>query len=377
MATQLLLIEDDPQIRENMAELLTLKGYAIETASDGQEGIMQAMLRRPDLILCDVMMPQLNGYQVLEMIRANQSLATVPFIFLTAKADTTDLRLGMNSGADDYLTKPFTSSDLVAAIESRLRQEKRRVTDVQEQVEKHWNQLSQVSTHEYNTPLTGIIGFAHLLKDYYESFDKAQTQSMLGMIIACCRRLKRTIDNNQLANKLLQTPASSNPLFTEGSSSLSAEVVNQILTAIGERNDQAIDAQTDIVNAHLHISGGNLRKVLEELLDNALKFSSPTSSIRITGRPTKEHYQLTITNQGRGFTAENIANIAPYTQFDRTLYEQQGTGLGLFISKRLVELNNGHLSISSQVDGPTTVTVDLLTIVHEAAETGVVRSLAA
>lgn len=373
MATQLLLIEDDLQIRENMAELLSLKGYAIETASDGQEGVMRAMLNRPDLILCDVMMPHLNGYQVLEVIRANHSLATVPFIFLTAKTDHTDLRLGMNLGADDYLTKPFTSSNLLAAIESRLRQEKRRVADVQEQVEKHWSQLSQVSTHEYNTPLTGIIGFAHLLKDYYESFDKAQTQSMLDMIIACCRRLKRTIDNNQLVNKLLQPSASSNPLFTEGSSSLSDEVVDQILTGIGERNDQVIDAQTNVVNAHLHISGENLRKVLEELLDNALKFSSPTSSIRITGQPTDGTYQLAITNQGRGFTAENIANIAPYTQFDRTLYEQQGTGLGLFISKKLVELNNGHLSISSQADELTTVTIDLLVVAHDVTETELTR----
>lgn len=122
MPTQLLLIEDDLQIRNNLTELLTLQGYEVEAASNGHEGLERAQSNRPDLILCDVMMPQIDGYQVLEAIRIDRSLSAIPFIFLTAKADSTDVRLGMNLGADDYLTKPFTSDDLISAIESRLKQ---------------------------------------------------------------------------------------------------------------------------------------------------------------------------------------------------------------------------------------------------------------
>jgi two-component system OmpR family response regulator len=122
MATKILLIEDDLQIRQNLAELLTLKGYCVADRPNGREGIDHALVFKPDLILCDVVMPELNGYQVLEAIRSEHpSLASVPFIFLTAKADKSDFRLGMNLGADDYLTKPFTSADLIAAIESRLK----------------------------------------------------------------------------------------------------------------------------------------------------------------------------------------------------------------------------------------------------------------
>ena len=343
-----------------MAELLTLKGYTVETASDGREGIAQAMLNRPDLILCDVMMPHVDGYQVLEAIRTNRSLATVPFIFLTAKADRTDLRRGMNLGADDYLTKPFTSSDLLAAIECRLGQEQRRAAAIQAQVEKHWNQLTKVSAHEYNTPLTGIMGFAHLLMDYDESFDKTQVQSMLGMIITSCWRLKRTLDNTQLTQDLLRTTPAVAPSVATGSSFLSAEVVKTILVDTASRYERVIADRADVVDAHLYIGEKHLHKVLEELIDNALKFSPVTSSIRIKGRQTAGTYQLTITNQGRGMTPENVASIAPYTQFDRSIHEQQGTGVGLFIAKSLVELANGRLSISSQVNGPTTVTVDLL-----------------
>ncbi len=121
MGIKLLLIEDQPILRENTAELIRQHGYQVATAGDGRDGIAQAVLTPPDLIICDIMMPNLNGYQVLEIVRATPVLVRTPFIFLTAKADHADLRQGMNLGADDYLTKPFTSRDLLTAIESRLR----------------------------------------------------------------------------------------------------------------------------------------------------------------------------------------------------------------------------------------------------------------
>lgn len=357
MATQLLLIEDELQLQENIAELLTLNGYIVDTASDGQEGVLHAMMRRPDLIICDVMMPKLNGYQVLELVRTNRSLATVPFIFLTAKAETTDLRQGMNLGADDYLTKPFLMHELLTAIESRLEQEKRRATAVRIQLEEHLKQLGKMSTHEYNTPLTGIMGFAHLLNDFYENFDKAETQSMMALIIASCQRLKRTLDNSLLTSRLLT--GEPQPPLSERLTSISTQVVNQILTTIKRQYERTIEDQLEVVSAGLGISEEHLHKILEELIDNALKFSTVTSSLIVIGRQTTTTYRLSITNQGRGLTAEQIASIGPYTQFDRERYEQQGTGLGLFIVKKLAELNEGSVSITSQVDGLTTVTVDL------------------
>lgn len=131
MPPKILFIEDEGTLRENVAELLNLKGYQVVTASDGQQGISLALLEKPDLIICDIMMPCQNGYQVLNAIRQNQSLASTPFIFLTAKAQFNDLRQGMNLGADDYLSKPFISSDLLASIESRIVRETYRVPTLQ------------------------------------------------------------------------------------------------------------------------------------------------------------------------------------------------------------------------------------------------------
>ncbi|GAB3958428.1 hypothetical protein GCM10028805_52740 [Spirosoma harenae] len=123
MTAQILLIEDDVQMRENVEELLTLEGFQVETATNGREGICQALLHTPDLILCDIMMPEVSGYQVLEVVRSNRLISKVPFIFLTAKSDPTDLRRGMELGADDYLTKPFTFQNLLTTIESQLKPE--------------------------------------------------------------------------------------------------------------------------------------------------------------------------------------------------------------------------------------------------------------
>ncbi|GAB3958419.1 hypothetical protein GCM10028805_52720 [Spirosoma harenae] len=121
MLKQILIIEDVAQIRENIAEQLILNGYDVRKAKDGVTGLNQAKQWLPDLILCDIMMENMNGYQVLEGIRANPETAHIPFIFLTAKADMVHLREGMELGADDYVTKPFLLRDLLNAIESRLR----------------------------------------------------------------------------------------------------------------------------------------------------------------------------------------------------------------------------------------------------------------
>ena len=118
---KILLIEDNPEIRENTAEILELDGYKVFTAENGKIGVDLALNESPDLIICDIMMPVLDGYGVLHLLSKHSKTADVPFIFLTAKAERTDFRKGMEMGADDYITKPFDDVELLSAIESRLR----------------------------------------------------------------------------------------------------------------------------------------------------------------------------------------------------------------------------------------------------------------
>lgn len=117
----ILLIEDNEEIRENMGEILELSNYKVLTAADGKEGVAQAIQHKPDLIICDIMMPVLDGYGVIHMLQKNEDTQNIPFIFLTAKAERSEIRKGMELGADDYITKPFNGTELLNAVETRLR----------------------------------------------------------------------------------------------------------------------------------------------------------------------------------------------------------------------------------------------------------------
>ena len=118
---KILIIEDNSDIRENAVELLTLSGYEVIEAGDGREGAKLALQELPDLILCDIMMPVIDGYGVLNILSKHRETYNIPFIFLTAKAEKSDMRKGMTLGADDYITKPFDETDLLTAIENRLK----------------------------------------------------------------------------------------------------------------------------------------------------------------------------------------------------------------------------------------------------------------
>ena len=136
MKKRLLIIEDQAPMRRNIALMLELEGYEVFTAENGRIGLEQARLHRPDLVMCDVMMPEMDGYSVVQSLRSDPDLAATPFIFLTAKSDRGDVRVGMNFGADDYLTKPVVRDDLLAAVQVRL-----------SRAETHERQLQAASAH--------------------------------------------------------------------------------------------------------------------------------------------------------------------------------------------------------------------------------------
>jgi len=155
MSKTILIIEDNLEIREGTAEILSLTGeYEVLTAMDGKEGVDMAFRHLPDLILCDIMMPELDGYGVLYMLSKNESTADIPFIFLTAKTERADVRKAMEMGADDYLTKPFDDIELLNAIESRFRKRERRVLQT---AEESTGLTLQLSEEEQDYLLQGLV----------------------------------------------------------------------------------------------------------------------------------------------------------------------------------------------------------------------------
>ena len=146
---KILLIEDNKEMRENTAEILELASYKVITATNGKAGVDAAIKENPDLIICDIMMPDLDGYGVLYLLSKNSQTAGIPFIFLTAKAEKTDMRKGMSMGADDYLTKPFEEMELLNAIETRLKK-------------------SEIFKKEFNRNIEGLNEFLNSAKGLEE-----------------------------------------------------------------------------------------------------------------------------------------------------------------------------------------------------------------
>ena len=160
----LLIIEDEEPIRVTLTDRLTLEGFRVQTAATGEDGLRQVQQQPPDFILCDIMMPGLDGYGVLRALQANEQTAAIPFIFLTAKADPVQVRAGMGLGADDYLCKPVAKADLLAAIRTRLRKQEQQHQRLAHEVETARLDVVHKLPHELLTPLSGILSIGQLME---------------------------------------------------------------------------------------------------------------------------------------------------------------------------------------------------------------------
>ncbi|MBD2464181.1 response regulator [Oscillatoria sp. FACHB-1407] len=359
--TKILVIEDQESLREEIIELLGLEQFQVIGAADGRTGLELAQSKHPDLILCDVTMPELDGHEVLSALRQNSLTATIPFIFLTARTDKTDLRQGMQLGADDYLTKPFTRTELLAAIAAQLRKQEAIIRKTQQTIDTLRNNITLSLPHELHTPLSAIISLSELLIEDCDKQPVSETREMLEMIRGSAEQLYGLTQNFLLQAELELIATDSNRI-----AALRRSKTNHLIRAIAEtaesiaqQADRIADLQIHLQDASVAIAEKHLQKIAQEIVDNAFKFSRPGSVVTITTDLKADEFWLVICDRGRGMTPEQVANVGTYMQFERFLHEQQGSGLGLALTKRLAELYGGSLLIESVPNQQTTVRVQL------------------
>lgn len=358
---KILIIEDEPSVRANILDLLSAEEFNAVAADNGATGVQLALSHRPDLIICDVMMPQLDGHGVLQALRQNPVTATIPFIFLTAKVDRSDLREGMSLGADDYVTKPFRPRELLQAINTRLAKKAAIEKQQAQKLNELRSSITQSLPHELRTPLNGIIGCSEFLIAEYETLEPSEVQEMLSDIRTSGQRLYRLIQNFLLYAELELIVTDSEKvksLQTHHTSSVKTLIASQASLQARQSNREA-DLHLELQDANVQISTNYLNKLVEELTQNAFKFSSAGTLVTVTSTLSNNTFTLAVSDKGRGMTAEQIAQVGAYRQFERKLYEQQGSGLGLTIAKCLSELHAGTLTIESIPDEQTTVLVTL------------------
>jgi CheY-like chemotaxis protein len=359
--TTVLVVDDQFSARQLVSEILQSIGFQVIEATNGEAALWQAHKHQPDLILCDVEMPDLSGYEVLKALRKNASTATIPFIFLTAKADKRDQRQGMELGADDYLTKPFTAEELIGALKARLAKQNTLKTRSSPVLEQLHQGLTSTLPHELRTPLHGIIGLAQLLSMGPAVQNPAEVVEMASQILKSAERLERMIENLLLYGQLTtQSPQHEYLERLQQPQRLSVrEQVASVAQQGAQRHKRLRDLQLDLQDLEIDYSTFALQKICEELIDNAFKFSQPGTPVQVATHGSAAMLVIEVTNVGRGMTDSQIARIGPYQQFDRNLYEQQGLGLGLMLVRTLAELTSGRLEIHSVPDQHMTVAVSL------------------
>src|SRR6185436_7776865 len=229
----------------------------------------------PDLILCDINMPNLDGYETLKAMREDEATGFIPFIFLSGATHRITIRKGMELGADDYLTKPFSPKELMAAVNARLEKQ----AELQRLSDRKLNELRGNLTlalpHELRTPLNGIMGLAHLMMEDYSNMPPEEVLESSRFIYDSALRLHRLIENflvySQIElmvseSKTIEVPDSIKPVAAR-------ELIPGVSRKVAARHHREGDLLLNIENASLLVPSENLAKVVEELVDNAFKFS--------------------------------------------------------------------------------------------------------
>ncbi len=341
----LLLIEDNNEIRENTAEILELAGYKVRTAENGKIGVELALQEKPDLIICDIMMPVLDGYGVLHLLNKNPDLTGIPFIFLTAKAERSDFRRGMEMGADDYITKPFSDIELLNAVESRLKKT--------ELLSKNYNTDIE-GMQQMITDFNGANPLQQLASDrninHYKKKQPIYTEgNHPNRLYYITKGKVKTCKSNDAGKELTVGLFNEgdffgyNALLEETVYKETAEAIEDAEVAIipKEEFENLLNSNREVMHKFIKLLAKNVTEKENQLL--GLAYNSLRKRVADALLTLQEKYQND--NQDKfsiHISREDLANIAG------TATESLIRTLSDFKSESLIEIKDGNIIISNQ-----------------------------
>lgn len=358
----ILIIEDEPQVRENIQQILQFSDFVTLTAPNGRIGLEIATTELPDLIICDIMMPELDGYGLLSALRQNETTKNIPLIFVTAKAERSAFRQGMDFGADDYLTKPFTPEELLNAIAARLERQVAIERQAQAKLDELRMNIAHSLPHELNTPLNGIIGMSQLLMENCDIMPTSEEVEIAESIYVSANRLYRLTQRFLLYSELeliTNNPSKILQIKEKINKCCSQQIIDEVSQFKAREMYREKDLKLDLQASIVKMPEEKLRIVIEELIDNAFKFSLSNSEVQVISNIDGNKLKIDVIDNGQGMTMQEIERVGAFLQFNRKSYEQQGSGLGLAIVQHIVNLYGGELTIDSIPKKRTMVSVRL------------------
>ena len=358
---KVLVVDDNPLIASVIRSLLAAEHYEVFCCDDGQEAVNLLAKSPVDLIICDVMMPRMGGYEFHDAVRGRAEFSHIPFVFLTALDGDDEKNKGRESGADDYLTKPFDPKELLSLVKGKIFRSKKLRKHSEEKYDTYRKKVLHTLSHEFRTPLVAINTGTELLLEQ-KSLDADKIKNLVEAIQRGGMRLERLVSDFMLlqqieaglAQRLFDTRAVEMP-----AEKLTENIVNHIKQQCvdGKASFEVISLLND---QKVKIYEPHILDIMGRLISNAIKFSKAPVHFEMGFLPLSDEVAFEVKDRGIGFDPQKIREAVDlFHQIDREKMEQQGSGVGLSIAFRYAKIQGGRLEFERRDGGGGVVTLVL------------------
>ncbi|PLX22118.1 MAG: hybrid sensor histidine kinase/response regulator [Salinivirgaceae bacterium] len=344
---RILIVDDIVSNIQVLANMLSPHGYEIEFSTNGIEALDWLNQEPFDLVLLDIMMPEMDGYEVCTKLKENPNTSDIPVIFITAKTDQESIQKGFKVGAVDYILKPYHESELLERVKTHITlqtQKKELITSNQAK-----DRLFSIIAHDLKNPMSNIFGFIKLMHDNYDQLEDEKKKKYIGYLY------ESSSQNLELLEELLEwsrTQTKSKPIKPI-SFRLSKVVKEAINSTINDAIQKNIIIKEELEYEDTIIADFNMIKtVIRNLIGNAIKFTESGGSITISSSIDDEVVQLNVTDTGVGISKNKIDQLFNIENKISTpgTNNEKGTGLGLILCKEFIEQHNGKIWVESELN---------------------------
>lgn len=358
----ILVVDDNPLVLGVVRNLLAASGYKVFSAKNGVEALSILKEKVVEVVVCDVMMPEMNGYELHRAIRQEAGYSHIPFVFLTALGGFEEQRAGKDLGVDDYLVKPFEPEDLLATVAGKVKRSRALRHAGEERFEKYRKKVIHTLSHEFRTPLVAINTGTELLLDKESSFDELKAKNLLEAIARSGKRLEQLVADF-MALQQIEAGIAARVKESRSTEVRAADLLLQVAELgrdILAKDGYLLRVSNKCGNCKLKVYEPHIHDVMGRLFSNCQKFSKDNKTIDLVGYQLDDSVHFEVRDRGIGFDEKRMRDsVDVFGQLDRDKLEQQGGGLGLAIANRYAKLHDGVLEFSERKGGGAIVSLIL------------------